>query len=286
VDTGNGVAGLYAPQALRQIGCDVIELHTDLDGTYPNHMPDPQMPENVICLQEEVRATGADLGLAFDGDGDRLGVIDERGERHEAEYILMLLARSVLPQQPGAEVIVDVKTAEPVIEDIRRRGGRPLVWKTGHSNIKIKMREDNAPLAGEASGHIFFADNYYSDDALFAACKLLSYLSLDERPFSGHFADVPRWLTSPELRVPCADDRKWDVVEQAASELRSRYPAVEIDGIRATLPDGWALIRASNTGPNLTVRYESKTKDGLDAIEREVMDVLRKYVDVTGVPTH
>ncbi len=189
------------------MGCEVIELYCELDSSFPNHLPDPQMPENVVDLQEKVRETGADLGLAFDGDGDRLGVIDERGERHEADYILMLLARDLLQEQPGATVIMDVKTSQPVIDDIREHGGQPLMWKTGHSLIKIKMREEQAPLAGEASGHIFYRENFFSDDALFAACRLLTFLSKHDLPFSEHLAGIPRWYTSPELRVPCADDR-------------------------------------------------------------------------------
>ena len=280
VDTGNGVAGLFAPALLREVGCEVIELYCELDSSFPNHLPDPQMPENVVDLQEKVRATGADLGLAFDGDGDRLGVIDERGERHEADYILMLLARGLLQEHPGAKVIVDVKTSQPVLDDIAAHGGERIVWKTGHSLIKLKMREEQAPLAGEASGHLFYQENFYSDDALFAACKLLTFLSQSDRPFSTHLEGIPRWFTSPELRVPCPDEKKWQVVEEVARELRERHSAVEIDGIRATFPDGWALVRASNTGPNLTLRFEAKTKEGLEAIDAEVMGVLRKHLAV------
>ncbi|MCH7811712.1 MAG: phosphomannomutase/phosphoglucomutase [Chloroflexi bacterium] len=280
VDTGNGVAGLFAPKLLREIGCEVIELYCDLDPTFPNHPPDPQMPENVRDLQEKVREEKADLGLAFDGDGDRLGVIDEAGDRHEADYVLMLLARGLLKEQPGSTVIVDIKTSQPVIDDIAANGGEPLVWKTGHSLIKLKMREAQAPLAGEASGHMFYGENFYSDDALFAACKLLTFLSGDDRPLSAHLRGMSRWYTTAELRVPCPDDRKAAVVEAVASYLRERHPSVEIDGIRATYPDGWALVRASNTGPNLTLRFESKTEAGLREISDEVLGVLRQHVDV------
>jgi phosphomannomutase/phosphoglucomutase len=278
VDTGNGVAGLYAPPLLRDIGCEVVEIHTELDNTYPNHLPDPQMPENVVCLQQKVRESGVDIGLAFDGDGDRLGVIDERGERHEAEYVLMLLARGLLKSQPKSKIIVDVKTAQPVMDDIASNGGEVVVSRTGHSFIKLKMREEHAPLAGEASGHLFYADNFYSDDALFAACKLLTYLSQSDKPFSAHLEGIPRWFTSPELRVPCPDETKWDVVAGVAADLRKRHNAIELDGIRATFPDGWALVRASNTGPNLTVRFEAKTQAALDAIDAEVMAILRKHL--------
>jgi phosphomannomutase/phosphoglucomutase len=280
VDTGNGVAGLFAPALLREVGCEVIELYCELDSTFPHHLPDPQMPENVVDLQEKVRETGADLGLAFDGDGDRLGVIDERGERHEADYILMLLARGLLREQPGAKVIMDVKTSQPVMDDIKEHGGQPIVWKTGHSLIKLKMREEQAPLAGEASGHLFYGENFYSDDALFATCKLLTFLSQSDLPLTGHLKGISRWYTSSELRVPCSDDTKVAVVEEVARYLRDRYPSLEIDGIRASFPDGWALVRASNTGPNLTLRFEARSEEGLEAIREEVLGVLRRHVEV------
>jgi phosphomannomutase len=280
VDTGNGVAGLFAPVLLRELGCEVLEIHTELDSTFPNHLPDPQMPENVRCLQEKVRESGAELGLAFDGDGDRLGVIDQRGDRHEADYVLMLLARDLLREQPGSPVIVDVKVSQPVMDDIAQNGGKPLIWRTGHSFIKLKMREERAPLAGEASGHLFYAENYYSDDALFAACKLLTLLSRSDEPLTSHLEDFPRWFASPELRVPCSDDRKWDVVAEVSQYLRERYPSLETDGIRATLPNGWALVRASNTGPNLTLRFEARSQERLDAIREEVLGVLRRHVEV------
>jgi phosphomannomutase/phosphoglucomutase len=271
---------MYAPPLLDQLGCIIEPIHTELDNTYPNHLPDPQMPENVVCLQQKVRETKANIGLAFDGDGDRLGVIDELGERHEADFVLMLLARALLQEKPGSKIIVDIKTSEPVLEDIRANGGEPIVWRTGHSFIKMKMREAGVPLAGEQSGHIFYADNFYADDALFAACKLLTYLSDSGKPLSQHFEGIQKWATSPEYRVPCADDKKWDVVEAVAAALRDKYPSVEIDGIRATFPEGWALVRASNTGPNLTLRFEAKTQAALDAISDEVLGLLRLHVDV------
>jgi phosphomannomutase/phosphoglucomutase len=280
VDTGNGVAGLYSPPLLEHLGCQVERIHTELDNTYPNHLPDPQMPENVVCLQQKVIETKAHVGLAFDGDGDRLGVIDEKGERHEADFVLMLLARAMLKEKPGSKILVDIKTSEPVLEDIRAHGGEPIVWRTGHSFIKMKMREDNIPLGGEQSGHIFYQANFYADDALFAACKLLTYMAETGIPLSQNFEGIAKWATSPEYRVPCADDKKFDVVAAVADELRKKYPATEIDGIRATFPDGWALVRASNTGPNLTLRFEAKTQAALDAISDEVLGLLRQHVDV------
>ena len=281
VDTGNGVAGLFAPALLREIGCDIIELHCDLDGRFPNHLPDPQMPENVVDLQERVRETGADLGLAFDGDGDRLGVIDDRGRRHEADYILTLLARDLLVDEPGAKVILDVKSSQPVIDDIKARGGDTILGKTGHSLIKLKMREEGAPLAGEASGHIFYRENFYADDALFAACKLLRFLSRSGSKLSAELDTVPRWHATTEIRVPCPDDSKAAVAEAMATYLRGRYPCLELDGVRATFPDGWALVRASNTGPNLTLRFEARSPEGLEAIKSEVLGALRPHVPVS-----
>lgn len=280
IDTGNGVAGLYNVPALRELGCDVVELYTDLDPTYPNHLPDPQMPENTVDLQKKVVETGCDLGLAFDGDGDRLGVVDEKGGRLDPDHVLILLARGLLEQQPGALIIVDIKSSQAVLDDIEAHGGRPVVWKTGHSFIKVKMREDGAPLGGEASGHMFYQDNFFADDAMYAACRLMTYISSKDMPLSQHLAGLPRWYTSPEVRVPCPDDRKWDVVAAVSADLRAQYPSSEIDGIRITLPDGWALVRASNTGPNLTMRYESKTQEGLDRIEAVMRGALGKHVEV------
>jgi len=189
----------------------------------------------------------------------------------------------VLREHPKARIIQDVKASEPVIHYLKEHGADHELWKTGHSLIKVRMREEQAPLAGEASGHIFYQENFYSDDALFAACKLLTYLSQSDEPLSAHIARVPHWHTSPEIRVPCPDDRKWDVVEAVANELGANYPALQIDGIRAPYPaeDRWALVRASNTGPNLTLRFEAKTKEGLEAIEAEVMGILRKHLDVS-----
>jgi phosphomannomutase/phosphoglucomutase len=278
VDTGNAVGGLFAPQFLRDIGCEVIELHTELDDTFPNHLPDPQMPENVADLQAKVRETGADLGIAFDGDADRTGVVDENGERYDADYVVMVLARDILATYPGGEVVLDTKASQALVDDVARHGGKPLLWKTGHSLIKLKMREDEAPLGGEASGHIFYKDNYYLDDALFAACKLLSYLSKTAKPLSQHFVGVPKWYATPEIRIACPDDVKGRVVQQVADALRTRYPALEIDGIRATMPGGWAGIRQSNTGPNITLRFEADSEQRLKEIQDEVMAILEPLV--------
>ncbi|HLF76391.1 MAG TPA: phosphomannomutase/phosphoglucomutase [Dehalococcoidia bacterium] len=279
VDTGNAVGGLFAPQFLRdRLGCEVIELFSELDDSFPNHLPDPQMPENMVDLQAKVRETGADLGIAFDGDGDRVGVVDENGERYDADYVVMVLARDVLSQHPGGEVILDTKASQALVDDISAHGGKPLLWKTGHSLIKIKMREDSAPLGGEASGHIFYQENFYLDDALFATCKLLSYLSKTGKLLSEHFAGVPKWYATPEIRVACPDDLKGEVVKKVAASLRDKYPSLEIDGIRATMPGGWAGVRQSNTGPNITLRFEANTPERLKEIQHEVEAIVAPLI--------
>ena len=278
VDTGNAVGGLFAPEFLRDIGCEVIELYTELDDSFPNHLPDPQMPENMVDLQNKVRETGADLGVAFDGDADRLGVVDELGERYDADYVVMLLARDILASHPGGEIVVDTKASQALLDDIEKHGGRPLLWKTGHSLIKLKMRQDQAPLGGEASGHIFYKENFYLDDGLFAACKLLTYLSRTGKPMSRQFEGVQKWYATPEIRVACPDDVKAKVVERAAAVLRARYPSTEIDGIRVTMPGGWAGVRMSNTGPNITLRFEANTPQRLQEIQHEIEGILAPLV--------
>ena len=269
VDTGNGVAGKFYPEFLGSLGCNVVEQHCDLDGHFPNHPPDPQMPENVRDLQEKVREERADIGLAFDGDGDRLGVIDDAGERHEADYIVLLLARDVLHALPGSEIVLDMKTSQGVIDAIAAAGGRPLLWKTGHSLIKLKMRQIHAILGGEASGHMFYAENHFLDDALWAAAKLLAYLTRRRSSVRLELADVPPWYATPELRVPCADEVKEAVVQRVAARY-SKLPSLSIDGIRVQFPDGWGLVRASNTGPNLTLRFEAKSPARRDEIQAEM----------------
>jgi len=281
-DTGNAVAGLFVPRFLEEAGCRVDALYVDLDPAFPNHLPDPQMPENVVGLQRRVREVGADVGLAFDGDGDRLGVVDDRAARHEADYILMLLARDLLRRQPGARILLDVKTSQAVIDDIRGRGGDPVLSRTGHSLIKLRMRAEAVPLAGENSGHIFYQQNYYGDDGLFAACKLLSFLGTVDGPLSRQFDDVPEWHSTPEIRRFCRDGAKAAVVAAVAAVLRERYPADETDGIRVTFPAGWALVRASNTGPNLTMRFEARSLAALEEIRDQVMTLVEREVRAAG----
>jgi phosphomannomutase/phosphoglucomutase len=283
VDAGNGVAGLYAPALLRRLGCDVVELHCESDGSFPNHLPDPEDERNVEDLKAKVVEVGADLGIAYDGDADRVGVVDERGHRHEADLILALLARDLLSRHPGAKIVFDVKSSQSLIDDIEKHGGVPVMWKTGHSHLKRKMREDGILLGGEVSGHMFFAENYYGvDDGILASCKIIEMVSRVAGPISRLFDSVPHLRATPELKAPCPDGEKFRVVEEVTRELKPRYQTIDIDGARVVFPGrGWGLVRASNTNPYLTLRFEARTDAEIAEMKREVYDLLRRYAFVT-----
>ena len=283
VDAGNGVAGLYAPALLRRIGCDVVELHCESDGRFPNHLPDPEDEKNVVDLQAKVVEARADLGVAYDGDADRVGVIDERGGRHEADLLLILLARDLLARHPGAKIVFDVKSSQSLVQDIEQHGGVPVMWKTGHSHLKRKMREDGILLGGEVSGHMFFAENYYGvDDGILASCKIIEIVARAAEPASRLFASVPHLRATPELKAPCPDGEKFRVIEELTRELKQRYETIDIDGARVLFPDGgWGLVRASNTNPYLTLRFEARTDAEIAAMKRVIYDGLRRYPFVT-----
>jgi phosphomannomutase/phosphoglucomutase len=285
-DAGNGVAGLYGPELLRRIGCEVVELHCESDGRFPNHLPDPEDPENVVDLQEKVVEVGADLGLAWDGDADRVGVIDERGGRHEADLILVLLARDLLARHPGAKIVFDVKSSQSLIDDVRKHGGTPVMWKTGHSHLKRKMRDDKILLGGEVSGHMFFGEGYYGvDDGILAACKIAEVAARSPGTVSGLFESVPHLHATPELKAPCPDGEKFRVIDELARDLKQRYETIDIDGARVLFPGGgWGLVRASNTNPYLTLRFEAKTEREIDDMKRVIYDALRRYPFVS-LPT-
>jgi phosphomannomutase/phosphoglucomutase len=283
VDAGNGIAGLYAPALLRRIGCDVVELHCESDGRFPNHLPDPEDEKNVVDLQAKVVEAQADLGVAYDGDADRVGVIDERGGRHEADLLLILLARDLLTRHPGAKIVFDVKSSQSLVQDIEQHGGVPVMWKTGHSHLKRKMREDGILLGGEVSGHMFFAENYYGvDDGILASCKIIEIVARAAEPASRLFASVPHLRATPELKAPCPDGEKFRVIEEVTRELKQRYETIEIDGARVLFPGGgWGLVRASNTNPYLTLRFEARTDAEIAAMKRVIYDALRRYPFVT-----
>jgi phosphomannomutase/phosphoglucomutase len=282
-DAGNGVAGLYGPDLLRRLGCDVVELHCESDGRFPNHLPDPEDPNNVVDLQDTVVAVGADLGVAWDGDADRVGVVDELGRRHEADLILILLARDLLARRPGAKIVFDVKSSQSLVDDIRAHGGTPVMWKTGHSHLKRKMREDGIPLGGEVSGHMFFAEDYYGvDDGILAACKIIEIAAKHDGPLSKLFDSVPHLHATPELKALCPDAEKFRVIDELARELKRRYETIDIDGARVLFPGGgWGLVRASNTNPYLTLRFEAATAEQIEAMKRVIYDALRRYPFVT-----
>jgi phosphomannomutase / phosphoglucomutase len=282
-DAGNGVAGSYGPALLRLIGCEVIELYCESDGRFPNHLPDPEDPENVVELQAKVVELGADLGLAWDGDADRVGVIDERGRRHEADLILVLLARDLLRRHPGAKIVFDVKSSQSLVDEITRHGGVPVMWKTGHSHLKRKMRDDNILLGGEVSGHMFFGEGYYAvDDGILAACKIVDIIAREPGPASRLFDSIEHLHATPELKALCPDDRKFQLIDELVRDLKQRYETIDIDGARVLFPEGgWGLVRASNTNPYLTLRFEGRSDAQIEAMKRVIYNALRRYPFVT-----
>jgi len=279
VDAGNGVAGIYGPELLRRIGCEVVELFCESDGRFPNHLPDPEDERNVEDLKRKVLEVGADIGIAYDGDADRVGVVDERGQRHEADLILILLARDLLTRHPGAKVVFDVKSSQALVDDIRAHGGVPIMWKTGHSHLKRKMRDDHILLGGEVSGHMFFGENYYGvDDGILASCKIIELVSRAAEPLSRLFASIPHLCATPELKAPCPDGEKFRVVEGVTRELKERYDTIDTDGARVIFPGrGWGLVRASNTNPYLTLRFEARTDREIEEMKREIYAMLSHY---------
>ncbi|MFL5276728.1 MAG: phosphomannomutase/phosphoglucomutase [Myxococcales bacterium] len=277
VDPGNGTGAIVAPRLLRALGHEVIELFCDLDGTFPNHHPDPTVAENLRDLQEKVLAERADLGVAFDGDSDRLGAVDEQGRILWGDQILLLFARDVLEDHPGAAIVSEVKCSQTLYDDIERRGGRAIMWKAGHSLIKSKMKEEGALLAGEMSGHLFFRHRYYGfDDGIYSAARLLELIARKGVPFSQLLADVPRTYSSPEIRKDFPDDKKFAAVERAREKLRKHGRTIEVDGVRVVVPGGWGLIRASNTQPLLVLRWESQSEAGLRELQKLVEGVVEE----------
>jgi phosphomannomutase/phosphoglucomutase len=277
VDGGSGTGGLVAPQLMRELGCEVTELWCEPDGTYPGHFPDPTVPANLAGLIRTVREKGLDCGIGFDGDADRIGVVDEQGSILFGDQLLMLYAREILARGP-ASIVFDVKCSDNLPRDIERHGGRAVMWKTGHSLVKEKLKSEHAAVAGEMSGHIFFSDGYFGfDDAVYAALRLLRILAAGDRPLSALLADVPRTWSTPEIRVDCPDERKFEVVEAMTATFKARREVLDIDGMRARYPDGWGLLRASNTQPVLVLRFESTSPEGLARIRGEILGELSRF---------
>jgi len=277
VDSGNGIPGASAPGILRELGCDVIELYSEVDGDFPNHHPDPSKPENLRDLIRTVQTSDAELGLAFDGDGDRLGIVTKDGQNIYPDRQLMLLALDVLERHHGAPIIYDVKCTQRLAPMIRQAGGEPLMWRTGHSLIKAKLKETGAPLAGEMSGHIFFAERWYGfDDATYTAARLLEILSRSKDP-SSVLNGLPTSYSTPELNVPCAEGEPQQVVKQLleTAQFPGAKEIITIDGLRAEYDDGFGLVRASNTTPVLVLRFEGHTPEAMHRIENDFMAALR-----------
>ncbi len=272
VDCGNGVSSLIAISTLQAMGAEVTPLFAESDGTFPNHHPDPTVAENLKDLQRVVRTTGAELGIGFDGDGDRIGAVDETGAILYGDQLLIILGRDAVRRfGPGIPVIFDVKCSDLLPKALAEAGARPEMWKTGHSLIKARMKESGAPLAGEMSGHIFFGGDWFGfDDALFAAARLLEIVSHGAPGLSRLLADLPPTSTTPEIRVACPDDLKFAIVKEAAAHFAARYPINPIDGVRISFPHGWGLLRASNTQPVLVLRFEATSPDALERYRAEV----------------
>jgi phosphomannomutase/phosphoglucomutase len=277
MDCGNGCAGTVVPQVFERMGHTVFPLFAELDGRFPNHLPDPTVPALLVDLQREVRARGADLGIGFDGDADRIGAVDGSGRIVYGDQLLALFARDVLTRVPGAEILFDVKCSQGLAEDIAAHGGKPSMWKTGHSLIKSRLLETGAPLAGEMSGHMFFSEGYFGfDDALFAAGRLLRFIAGSGRTLGALVDSIPRYFATPETRLACPDDRKFEVVETLKREFAGRYKVIDIDGARVEFGDGWGLVRASNTQPALVVRFEARTPERLEQIRALFLEPLRR----------
>ncbi|MDH4088686.1 MAG: phosphomannomutase/phosphoglucomutase [Nitrospira sp.] len=294
IDSGNGAASLIAKQALELLGCKVTGLYCDLDGRFPNHHPDPTVLENLADLMQAVKSHRADVGIGYDGDADRIGAIDEQGEVLWGDRLLVIYSREILAAKPGSTIISEVKASQSLYDDIAKRGGRGIMWKTGHSLIKAKMKEESAVLAGEMSGHMFFADRYFGyDDAVYASCRLVEILAKTQHPLSTLVADLPKTVVTPEIRVDLPDTVKFNVVERVrlrfSEYLQSKQglgpsklvlrDLITIDGVRGIFDDGWGLIRASNTQPALVLRFEATSSAQLNLIraivEEELLEAKR-----------
>lgn len=277
LDAGNGTACISAVPIFRRLGVDITGLYCKMDGRFPNHHPDPTVMENLKALSRKVVEEKADLGIAFDGDGDRIGVVDEQGSPIFGDRLLLVLARALLKERPGAEVIAEVKCSQVLFDEIEKAGGKALMWRVGHSLIKAKMAEDDALLGGEMSGHIFFRHRYLGfDDATYAALRLLEILSSCDGTMSSLLADVPKTHTTPEIRVACPDNIKFEVVRRAIARFKQDYNVIDVDGARVHFDHGWGLVRPSNTQAVLVYRFEADSEENLEKIKTLMMDTVNQ----------
>ncbi len=283
LDAGNGTAGVVAAPVLEKLGFDVECLFCEMDGRFPNHHPDPTQPQNLQALIEKVAETGAEVGLAYDGDGDRLGVVDAKGRIIWGDQLMILFSRSILEEEPGSAFVFDVKCSQALVDDIAAHGGRPIMWKTGHSLIKAKMKEAGAALAGEMSGHLFFAHRYYGyDDAVYAGLRLVELLTRSSQTLSEMMDGLPKMYNTPEIRMDCPEELKFELVAAAVEHFEKDHEVLDVDGARVIFEDGWGLVRASNTQPVLVLRFEAASADRLTEIrtymEKEI-DALRRKLE-------
>jgi len=287
IDAGNGTAGLIIPDLLKKLGCDVIPLFCSPDGNFPNHHPDPTIPENLKCLIKTLKDNNADIGFAYDGDADRLGVISDKGEIVWGDKILYILAKSLLKSVPNAAIVSEVKCSQVMYDKIAELGGRAIMWKAGHSLIKSKMREEKALLAGEMSGHIFYAHNYFGfDDAIYASLRFIEVLLKEGKTVSELLSDFPKTVSTPEIRVDCSEDKKFKIVEELKKILKTYNGSeveikelITIDGVRAVFENGWGLLRASNTQPALVMRFEADSEENINKYQEFVNKLLKKTLN-------
>ena len=279
VDAGNGMGGFIGAPLYRDLGCEVIELFCEPDSRFPNHHPDPTVVENMRFAIDTVGDHAADLAIAFDGDADRIGVVDETGRIIWGDQLMVIFSREILKEHPGSTFIAEVKCSQTLFEDIARHGGNPIMWKVGHSLIKAKMKETDAAMAGEMSGHLFFADRYFGyDDGIYAGARLLEILTNTNKPLSALLADLPRTVSTPEIRVDCPDEEKFEVVRRLTEEFKKTHEVIDIDGARILFEHGWGLVRASNTQPVIVMRFEADNEDHLERIQTSVASAAKHLI--------
>ncbi|MDH5637401.1 MAG: phosphomannomutase/phosphoglucomutase [Nitrospinota bacterium] len=284
IDAGNGCGGIFAPRLMRELGCEVVELFCKVDGSFPNHHPDPTVPANLTDLIAKVKEVKADAGFAYDGDADRIGVVDEKGGILFGDQLMMIYARDILKRKPGAAIVYDVKCTQNLELDIKKHKGRPLINATGHSLIKARLKKEKAELAGEMSAHIFFKEGYYGyDDALFATARFLRIMAGEKKKVSQYLAGLPKLFNTPEIRVDCPDDVKFDLIKDITAYFKKTHKVVDIDGARINFGDGWGLIRASNTQPVLVLRFEANSKATLTKIKKAIYKKLVTYPSQAGM---
>lgn len=283
LDAGNGTGGVVALPIMKEMGQDVTCLYCDMDGRFPNHHPDPTVEKNIAVLKQTVLETRADIGVGYDGDADRIGVIDNEGNIIWGDYLMVIFARDILKTHKGATIVSEVKCSKNLYEEIEKNGGKPIMWKAGHSLIKQKMKETGALLGGEMSGHIFFADKFFGyDDAIYASLRLLEIMGNNNKPLSEYLKDLPKLYSTPEIRIDCPDNVKFQVVKRLTEYYKSKYKVIDIDGVRAVFNDGWGLVRPSNTGPILVLRFEAESEDALERIQKmvtkDLTDIMKEHV--------